>query len=108
MACGGIREAIMAARQTELNAPIEIEVENLSELEQALAASADIIMLDNFTLDDMRTAVQLNTGSAVLEASGGITENTLFDIAQTGVDYISLGTLTKDVKAADLSMRLTL
>ncbi|WP_129138981.1 carboxylating nicotinate-nucleotide diphosphorylase [Modicisalibacter coralii] len=108
MSCGGISEAITAARQTGLEAPIEIEVENLSELKQALAAKADIIMLDNFTLDDMYSAVQLNNGSAVLEASGGITENTLADIAQTGVDYISLGTLTKDVKAADLSMRLSL
>lgn len=107
-ACGGIARAIQTARQTGIEAPVEIEVEDLSELKQALEASADIIMLDNFTLDDLRTAVTWCNGSAVLEASGGVTEKTLADIASTGVDYISLGTLTKDIKAADLSMRLSL
>ena len=86
-------------------------MESLGELEQALEARADRIMLDNFSLPDLREAVQRNaaleeTARAELEASGGITEATLRDIAETGVDFISIGTLTKDVQALDLSMRL--
>ncbi|KXS38056.1 MAG: nicotinate-nucleotide pyrophosphorylase [Halomonadaceae bacterium T82-2] len=107
-ACGGIAKAIHAARLTGIKVPVEIEVEDLYELKQALDSDADIIMLDNFTLDDLYTAVNLNNGRAILEASGGVNEKTLSDIARTGVDYISLGTLTKDIKAADLSMRLSL
>ncbi|HZJ92909.1 MAG TPA: nicotinate-nucleotide diphosphorylase (carboxylating), partial [Thiopseudomonas sp.] len=83
------------------------EVENLEEVREALAAGADIIMLDELSLEDMRTAVELNAGQAKLEASGGVNEQTIRAIAETGVDYISLGTLTKDVKAVDLSMRLS-
>ncbi len=83
-------------------------MESLAELEQALAAGADIIMLDDLSLEDMREAVRLNAGKAKLEASGGINESTLQPIAETGVDYISIGALTKDVKAVDLSMRLSL
>ncbi|MDR6355186.1 nicotinate-nucleotide pyrophosphorylase [Pseudomonas psychrotolerans] len=81
-------------------------MENLGELEQALTAGADIVMLDELSLADMRTAVALTAGKAKLEASGGVNQDTLLGIAQTGVDYISIGTLTKDVKAIDLSMRV--
>lgn len=107
-ACGGITQAIAAAHQIAPGKPVEIEVEDLDELRQALDAGADIVMLDELSLDDMRTAVSLTAGRAKLEASGGITESTLRTIAETGVDYISIGTLTKDVKALDLSMRLSL
>ncbi|KJK01557.1 nicotinate-nucleotide pyrophosphorylase [Pseudomonas sp. 21] len=107
-ACGGIAQAIAAAQQIAPGKPVEIEVEDLDELRQALDAGADIVMLDELSLDDMRTAVALTAGRAKLEASGGITESTLRTIAETGVDYISIGTLTKDIKALDLSMRLSL
>jgi nicotinate-nucleotide pyrophosphorylase (carboxylating) len=85
---------------------VEVEVENLAELEQALAANSDRVMLDNFSLEQMTTAVDVVRGRAELEASGNVTESTLLAIAQTGVDYISIGALTKDCKALDLSMRL--
>ena len=104
-ACGGISQAIATARKQEPTKPVEVEVESLHELKQALEAGADRIMLDNFSLADMRKAVQLATGRAELEASGGITEQTLRPIAETGVDYISIGALTKDCRAIDLSMR---
>lgn len=107
-ACGGIAAAVHAAHQIAPGKPVEVEVENLEELQQALQAGADIIMLDELSLEDMRQAVTLTQGRAKLEASGGINESTLRAIAETGVDYISLGTLTKDVKAVDLSMRLSL
>lgn len=107
-ACGGIAQAIATAHRIAPGKPVEIEVEDLDELRQALDAGADIVMLDELSLDDMRTAVALTAGRAKLEASGGITESTLRTIAETGVDYISIGTLTKDVKALDLSMRLSL
>ena len=106
--CGGIAQAISAAHTIAPGKPVEIEVESLEELRQAIAAGADIIMLDELSLDDMREAVRLNAGKAKLEASGGINENTLLPIAETGVDYISIGAMTKDVKAVDLSMRLSL
>ncbi|WP_434774888.1 carboxylating nicotinate-nucleotide diphosphorylase [Pseudomonas oryzihabitans] len=105
-ACGGIAQAADAARYLAPGRPVEVEVENLQELEQALAAGADIVMLDELSLADMRTAVALTAGRAKLEASGGVNQDTLLGIAQTGVDYISIGTLTKDVKAIDLSMRI--
>lgn len=108
-ACGGITQAIQTAKQNHPNKPVEVETENLIEFEEALAAKADIIMLDNFSLNDMRTAVNINkdnNGTTKLEASGGITQDTLVSIAETGVDYISIGALTKDCKAVDLSMRL--
>lgn len=105
-ACGGLREAIEKAREQEPNKTVEIEVENLSELEQALSAKADVIMLDNFDLDSLKHAVSISGGAAKLEASGGVTDKTLLPIAETGVDFISIGALTKDVKAIDLSMRL--
>lgn len=107
-ACGGIAQAVASARQIAPGRPVEVEVENLDELRQALAAGADIIMLDELDHDDMRTAVTLTAGRAKLEASGGINRDTLRSYAETGVDYISIGTLTKDVKAIDLSMRLSL
>ncbi|MDH0747957.1 carboxylating nicotinate-nucleotide diphosphorylase [Pseudomonas sp. GD03842] len=106
-ACGGIAEAITAAHKIAPGKPVEVEVESLSELKQALDGGADIIMLDELSLDDMREAVRLTAGRAKLEASGGVTDATLRPIAETGVDYISIGTLTKDVKAVDLSMRLS-
>ncbi|MFC8751398.1 carboxylating nicotinate-nucleotide diphosphorylase [Pseudomonas oryzihabitans] len=105
-ACGGIAQAVATARQLAPGRPVEVEVENLQELEQALSAGADIVMLDELSLADMRTAVALTAGQAKLEASGGVNQDTLLGIAQTGVDYISIGTLTKDVKAIDLSMRV--
>ena len=83
-----------------------MEVESLEELRQALDAGADIIMLDELNLDEMREAVTLTAGRAKLEASGGVNETTLRAIAETCVDYVSIGTLTKDVKAVDLSMHL--
>ena len=107
-ACGGIAEAISAAHKIAPGKPVEIEVESLGELRQALDAGADIVMLDELSLDDMREAVRINAGRAKLEASGGINDDTLRVIAQTGVDYISIGAMTKDVKAVDLSMRLSL
>lgn len=105
-ACGGIAQAVATARQLAPGRPVEVEVENLQELEQALSAGADIVMLDELSLADMCTAVALTAGRAKLEASGGVNQDTLLGIAQTGVDYISIGTLTKDVKAIDLSMRI--
>lgn len=105
-ACGGIAQAVATARELAPGRPVEVEVENLQELEQALSAGADIVMLDELSLADMRTAVALTAGRAKLEASGGVNQDTLLGIAQTGVDYISIGTLTKDVKAIDLSMRV--
>jgi nicotinate-nucleotide pyrophosphorylase (carboxylating) len=106
-ACGGIVDAIAAAHKIAPGKPVEVEVENLDELKQALEGGPDIIMLDELSLDDMREAVRLTAGRAKLEASGGVTDATLRAIAETGVDYISIGTLTKDVKAVDLSMRLS-
>lgn len=107
-ACGGVAQAITAAQRIAPGKPVEIEVESLDELREALAAGADIVMLDELSLADMREAVSINAGQAKLEASGGINDSTLVSIAETGVDYISIGTLTKDVKAVDLSMRLSL
>ncbi|WP_226507370.1 carboxylating nicotinate-nucleotide diphosphorylase [Pseudomonas sp. MWU16-30317] len=107
-ACGGIALAITAAHRIAPGKPVEIEVESLAELKEALDAGADIVMLDELSLDDMREAVRLNAGRAKLEASGGINDSTLRVIAETGVDYISIGAMTKDVKAVDLSMRLSL
>ncbi len=107
-ACGGIAQAVQAAHKIAPGKPVEVEVESLNELQEALDAGADIIMLDELSLDEMRAAVKLTSGRAKLEASGGINETTLRTIAETGVDYISIGTLTKDVKAVDLSMRLSL
>ena len=105
-ACGGIAGAVRTARQHAPGKPVEVEVESLPELEEALDARCDRVMLDNFSLDEMRDAVALAKGRTELEASGNVTEETLLAIAATGVDFISIGALTKDCKALDLSMRL--
>lgn len=105
MAAGSIAAAVNHAKQLQSGVAIEVEVENLEELQQALAADADIILLDNFNLADLRHAVSINQGKALLEASGGIDLTTIRGIAETGVDRISIGGLTKDIKAIDLSMR---
>jgi nicotinate-nucleotide pyrophosphorylase (carboxylating) len=107
-ACGGIAQAIQTAHSIAPGKPVEVEVESLDELRQALDAGADIVMLDELSLDEMREAVTITAGRAKLEASGGINDSTLRAVAETGVDYISIGTLTKDIKAVDLSMRLSL
>lgn len=105
-ACGSIAAAVTTARNSHPGKPVEVEVENLDELQQALDAGADIIMLDNFSHADKRQAVALTAGRARLEASGNITRETIRAVAETGVDYISIGALTKDVRAIDLSMRV--
>ncbi|MDH0350357.1 carboxylating nicotinate-nucleotide diphosphorylase [Aeromonas caviae] len=105
LACGGIAEAISEARHLNPGKPVEVEVESLAELEQALAAQADIVMLDNFDVTMMREAVAINQGRAKLEVSGNVTLDTLAEFAATGVDFISVGALTKHVRALDLSMR---
>jgi nicotinate-nucleotide pyrophosphorylase (carboxylating) len=108
MAAGSIANAVATGKQSPRKVPIEVEVENLDQLEQAIAAGADIAMLDNFSLPLMREAVALNAGSSnplKLEASGGITHESIREIAATGVDFISVGSITKNVRAVDLSMR---
>lgn len=104
-ACGGIESAIAAAKATAPGKPIEIEVESLDELKVAISAGADRVMLDNFSLDAMREAVAIAAGRSELEASGNVNEQTLRAIAETGVDFISIGALTKTVIPLDLSMR---
>ncbi|WP_217540301.1 carboxylating nicotinate-nucleotide diphosphorylase [Vibrio metschnikovii] len=106
IACGGITTAITTAKALNPGKPVEVETENLAELEEAIHAGADIIMLDNFTLEMMREAVRINAGRAALENSGNVTLATIREYAQTGVDYISVGALTKHIQALDLSMRL--
>jgi nicotinate-nucleotide pyrophosphorylase (carboxylating) len=108
MACGGIKHAVAKAKQNAPGKPVEIEVENLTELTQALDAQADIVMLDNFTLELIREAVVLATGRCKLEVSGNVTEQHLQQLASVGVDYISSGALTKHVTAVDLSLRFQL
>jgi nicotinate-nucleotide pyrophosphorylase (carboxylating) len=108
MAAGSIAAAVAAAKLGGTQVPVEVEVENLAELRQAIAAGADIAMLDNFSLEAMREAVAVNASAAKplkLEASGGITTATIREIAETGVDFISVGSITKHVRAVDLSMR---
>ena len=107
MAAGSITKAIQKARELT-SVTVEVEVESLSELLEALAAKPDRIMLDNFSLADLRAAVKLSAGAVELEASGNIDLDNIHSIAQTGVDYISIGALTKHVKAVDLSMRIKL
>ncbi|MGP9499806.1 carboxylating nicotinate-nucleotide diphosphorylase [Halomonas sp. AOP43-D1-4] len=106
-ACGGIKAAVSHARALAKDVPVEVEVETFEELDQALAAGADIIMLDNFALEDLYVAVELNGGRATLEASGNVDAATLKAIADTGIDCISSGALTKDIQSIDLSMRIT-
>lgn len=106
-AAGSITAAVQSARTNFPGKPIEVEVENLDELAQALQAQADVIMLDNFSLSDIQHAVTLNAGRAKLEVSGNITSERLSELAATGVHFISSGALTKHVQAIDLSMRLS-
>jgi len=109
-ACGSILAAVTRARQVAAGKPVEVEVENFTELDEALNAGADIIMLDDFQLKDMRKAVELNRlhkNRCRLEASGGISQESLIEVAETGVDFISIGALTKNLRAVDLSMRFS-
>lgn len=106
LACGSIGKAVATAHQIAPGKSVEVEVENLSELYEAIKAGADIVMLDNFDLPGMHEAVKMNQGKAKLEVSGNINLNNIHQIAQTGVDFISVGSLTKHLRAIDLSMRL--
>jgi nicotinate-nucleotide pyrophosphorylase (carboxylating) len=105
-AAGGITPALQAATALNAGVSIQIEVESIAELEEALAAGATSVLLDNFDLDMMREGVRINEGRALLEASGGINMQTVRAIAETGVDRISIGSLTKDVRATDYSLRI--
>ncbi len=109
MAAGSIAAAVDAARAAGSTVPVEVEVETLDELRQALDAGADMALLDEFSLDQLRTAVAMNRahprGPMKLEASGNVTLETLRTVAATGVDFVSIGSLTKHVRAVDLSMR---
>ena len=107
MAAGSITRAIQSARQLSTVA-VEVEVESMQELTEALAAKPDRIMLDNFNIEELQEAVKLNAGAIELEASGNIGLDNIKTIAETGVDYISIGALTKNIKAVDLSMRIQL
>lgn len=106
-ASGGIAKAVAKAHQIAPGKPVEVEVENFEELEQAISANATIIMLDNFSIEDMKKAVIITAKRAKLEASGNINETTLVPTAETGVDFISIGGLTKHCRAVDLSMRMS-
>jgi nicotinate-nucleotide pyrophosphorylase (carboxylating) len=105
-AAGGVTKALQAAAALDSGAPVQIEVETIAQLEEALAAGVKSVLLDNFTLESMREAVRVNAGRALLEASGGINMDTVRAIAETGVDRISIGSLTKDVRATDYSLRI--
>ncbi len=105
-AAGGVTPALAAADSLNAGAPVQIEVETIVQLEEALAAGVKSVLLDNFDLAMMREAVQVNAGRALLEASGGINLETVRAIAETGVDRISIGSLTKDVRATDYSLRI--
>ena len=105
MSSGSISQAITDARRLHNDKPIEIEVENLEEFDEATSAQPDIIMCDNFTLELLNEAVRRNDGKIKLEASGNVDETTVQKIAETGVDYISIGALTKHIRAIDLSLR---
>lgn len=105
LAAGSIGAAVKAAKTSAPNKPVEIEVESLAELQQAMEAGADIALIDNFSVTDSKAAVAMTRGNMVLEASGGITQESIAAIAATGVDYISCGDLTKSVEPMDLSMR---
>lgn len=106
--CGSIEKAVSRAKEMKPGKPVEVEVESLEELQQALLAGADIVMLDNFTNEQIQKAVALTQGQCKLEVSGNITDERLSSLATLGVDYISSGALTKNVKAIDLSLRVNL
>jgi nicotinate-nucleotide pyrophosphorylase (carboxylating) len=105
-AAGGVSKALAAAEALNSGKPVQIEVENVAQLAEALAAGATSVLLDNFELDAMREAVKVNAGRALLEASGGVNMESVRAIAETGVDRISIGSLTKDIKATDFSLRI--
>jgi len=105
LAAGSIGAAVKAAKASAPSKPVEIEVESLAELQQAMEAGADLALIDNFSVTDIKAAVAMTRGNLVLEASGGITHESVAAIAATGVDYISCGDLTKSVEPMDLSMR---
>lgn len=105
-AAGGVTAALQAAARLDSGAPVQIEVETIGELEEALGAGVKSVLLDNFDLAMMREAVEVNAGRALLEASGGVNIDTVRAIAETGVDRISIGSLTKDVRATDYSLRI--
>ncbi len=105
IATGSITDAVLKARRLHPSVKVEVETENLAEVEEALAAGADVIMLDDFDLETMRQAVALNQGRAKLEVSGSVSLERILAIAETGTDYISIGGLTKNIQAVDLSMR---
>lgn len=105
-AAGGVTRALENAAALDAGVTVQIEVETIAQLEEALAAGVTSVLLDNFDLDMMREAVQVNAGRALLEASGGINMGTVRAIAETGVDRISIGSLTKDVRATDYSLRI--
>jgi len=108
LAAGSVTEAVAQARHhAPRNVPVEVEVEDIHQLHEALAGDADIVLLDNMGPELLREAVEVTAGRARLEASGGITLANIRDIAETGVDYISIGAITKDVEAVDLSMRFS-
>ena len=104
--CGNISNAIATARKINPNKVLEVEVQNLEQLSEAISAKPDIIMLDNFKLQDIRKAVTINPGNAKLEVSGNINQESLVNVAETGVDYISVGALTKHCRAIDFSLLL--
>ena len=106
-AAGGVAAAIKAAQALNSGVDIQVEVENLAELEEALSAGAKSILIDNFTTEQMKQAVAISAGRALLEASGGINLDQMRAIAATGVDRISLGKITKDIQAVDFSMRIS-
>jgi len=106
MAAGSIQLAVDAARQIDSIVPVEVEVETIDEVKQALQAKADILLLDNFTLQQLKQAVELNGGQAKLEASGNVDLTMVRKIANTGVNYVSVGALTKNIDAIDLSLRV--
>ena len=105
IASGSVRKAVEKALWLDPDVPVEVEVESLQELQDAIDAGADIIMLDNFSFEMMHDAVALTAKRALLEVSGNVTETTLPQIAKTGVDFVSVGALTKHIRALDLSMR---
>jgi nicotinate-nucleotide pyrophosphorylase (carboxylating) len=107
IAAGSIRQVVATARQLAPHLPVQVEVETLEQIEEALQAGVERLLLDNFSIPMLRQAVEQVRGRAKLEASGGVTLETVRMIAETGVDFISVGTITKDIKAIDLSMRMT-
>ena len=106
LACGSIQAAVIKAREHHADLPVEVEVENIQELHQAIEAKADIVMLDNFSLAMLKQAVIANQGQCKLEVSGNITIESLKALSAIGVDFISSGALTKHVQAVDLSLRV--